>query len=60
MNQPIAIVFSACILAGTLAFLLRWEIASSGTTKAGYKLDRWSGAVFWCVQTGKSGEMDCK
>lgn len=56
MTNFVAIIVATLIIAGTAAFLLRWELHSD---HGFVRLDRWTGSVSVCVPTGSS-VLDCK
>jgi hypothetical protein len=52
-----AVVIAAIIIAGTMAFVFRYEVEPAGIGVA-YKYDRWTGKLRQCnVQNGR---MDCQ
>ena len=57
MTTPTAVVIAAIIIAGTMAFVFRYEVEPAGIGVA-YKYDRWTGKLRQCnVQNGR---MDCQ
>lgn len=57
MARAAAIILAALVLAGSVAFVFRWQIAADGTTV--YLLDRWTGKVTACRQAILGRDMDC-
>ncbi len=67
---PIAVLLSGLLIAGSIVFIERWEVAAIGygfagtdgaqdtETQAVYRLDRWTGHIDVCspdVKTAQSG-----
>ena len=56
MSTPMAVVIAAIIIAGTMAFVFRYEVEPV-SIDAAYKYDRWTGKLQQCnVQKAR---MDC-
>ena len=56
MTTPAAVVIAAVIIAGTMAFILRYKVGPVSVGVA-YKYDRWTGKLQQCnVQKGR---VDC-
>jgi hypothetical protein len=47
MTTPVAILIAAVILAGTVAFVFRYE-ATTASVAAAHRLDRWTGKIQFC------------
>lgn len=48
MPSAIAIVIAALIIAGSFAFMFRWEIEPDTRNATVFRLDRWTGQVERC------------
>jgi hypothetical protein len=57
MARAVAIILAALILAGAVAFILRWQIAANASGI--YLLDRWNGHVAQCRQPILGRQMEC-
>jgi hypothetical protein len=57
MTTPVTVVIAAIIIAGTMAFIFRYEIepVSIGVT---YKYDRWTGKLQQCAV--QKGGIECR
>jgi hypothetical protein len=63
MNTGYALIVGAVIVAVVVAFGTRWSVSTLGTqtTSAIYRLDRWTGAITWCVpRTPPPSKLDCE
>jgi hypothetical protein len=50
MIRNVSILIGFMIVAVSLMFSLRWQVATTGAESgAVYRLDRWSGEITWCV-----------
>jgi hypothetical protein len=48
-------------VAASLAFAFRWEVATtSAANGAVYRLNRWNGALTWCVPRRPPSNLDCE
>jgi hypothetical protein len=57
MTTPVAVVIAAIIIAGTMAFIFRYEIEPVGIGVM-YKYDRWTGKLQQC--TVQKGGIECR
>ena len=55
MTTPVAVVIAAVIIAGTMAFIFRYEIEPVSVDVA---YDRWTGKLQQC--SVQKGQMDCR
>jgi hypothetical protein len=53
MKNTLAIIFGAALIAASIGFIGRYQIAATGTdSKTVYRLDRWTGSVDVCPEEG--------
>ena len=57
MTTPVAVLIGSIIIAGTMAFIFRYDIAPASVGVA-YKYDRWTGKLQQCK--APKGVMDCR
>jgi hypothetical protein len=60
MAKAFGIIFSAIIIAATLAVGLRWQIVLSADGQRIVRLDRWSGAVRLCERDATLSSFNLK
>jgi hypothetical protein len=56
MTTPVAILIGAIILAGTMAFVFRYDISPDSVSVA-HRFDRWTGKIQLCA--AQNGRMVC-
>jgi hypothetical protein len=59
MNNPLAIVIGAIIIAAAILIVFRWQLTGPGSVL----LDRWTGTVVQCAINYSGpppGKLDCK
>ena len=59
MNQPLAIVIAAAILAGSALFLFRYELGEHGGSSTAHRLNRLTGQVELCVFDREAKALVC-
>jgi hypothetical protein len=62
MSRGVSIMIGLIIVAACVAYTFRWEIATtSAANGAIYRLNRWNGAITWCVpRTAPPSNLDCE
>jgi hypothetical protein len=58
--RSVSILIGLTALAAIIAFTFRWEVSGSGDG-AVYRLNRWTGAITWCMpRTVPPANLDCE
>jgi hypothetical protein len=62
MSRNISVMIGLMAVAASLAFAFRWEVATtSAANGAVYRLNRWNGAITWCVPRAvPPSNLDCE